>query len=86
MRCPYMEQCQSPQERGTGPVYQRRFCLQDCTGCARFRLAASWAVEDIPLWLRPTMMVHADWLLEQWHRGVRNIPASMPQMIPLILV
>lgn len=84
MRCPYIEQCQSPREQGTGPVYQRRFCLQDRTGCARFRLTGSWAVEEIPRWLRPTMMAHADWLLEQWQQGARQIPASMPQMIPLV--
>jgi hypothetical protein len=30
------------------------------------------------------MMAHADWLLEQWQQGARQIPASMPQIIPLL--
>jgi hypothetical protein len=76
--CPYMEKCQSPMEKGTGPVYRRRFCLEDCTRCARFVVASEWPMEVIPAWLRPTMIGHAELLLRHREQGLTEIPASMP--------
>jgi hypothetical protein len=81
MVCPYMDQCQSPKEQGTGPVYRRRFCLEDCTRCARFQLAGHWPMEAIPDWIRPTMMAHAELLLRHREQGLADLPASMPTAI-----
>ena len=75
MACPYLHSCPSPREVGTGPIYKRRFCLDQCTSCARYRLARQMPSASIPRWLRPTMMSHADLLLEAWQQG-RSLPSS----------
>ena len=75
MACPYLNTCPSPREVGTGPIYKRRYCLNECTACARYRLAGQMPAASIPRWLRPTMMNHAELLLEAWQQG-RSLPPS----------
>jgi len=83
MSCPYLGECKSPKEFATGPIYKRRYCSQSPQDCARFQLAQYWPLEEIPLWMRPTMMAHAELLLRNRERGMVEIPAQMPARIPL---
>lgn len=84
MTCPYMDQCKSPTEPGSGPVYRRRFCEQQShSECARFRLFRAGFDRPLPDWLRPTMLAHAEWLLESRDNSF-VMPAQMPSLIPTV--
>lgn len=81
MRCEYMDRCPTPRDPGVGAIYRRRYCEYDRQACARHRLSRAWPIEDIPAWIRPTMMVHADVFLRQRQTGLTALPESMPEMV-----
>lgn len=70
-------------EPGSGPVYRRRFCEQQPGDCARFRLFRAGFERPLPDWLRPTMLAHAEWLLES-HDSAFQVPSRMPALIPTV--
>ena len=81
MRCEYMDKCATPSDPGVGAIYRRRYCEHDRSACARYKLGAIWPIEEIPGWLRPTMMVHAEVFLRQSQMGLTELPESMPEMV-----
>ena len=81
MRCEHMDKCATPCDPGVGAIYRRRYCECDREACARYRLGRVWPIEDIPAWIRPTMMVHAEVFLRQSQAGLTELPARMPQMV-----
>lgn len=78
MTCEYLDVCPSPREIGTGPIYKRRYCLHDCHRCARFHLLSDNPAIEVPRWLRPTMMAHAEQVLEARLNGFTRIPEKLP--------
>jgi hypothetical protein len=79
MACKYLAQCPSPREIGTGPIYKRRFCMHDCQRCARYVLLQDNADIELPRWVRPTMMAHAEQILDARLNGFNALPDQAPR-------
>lgn len=79
MSCKYLDNCPSPREIGTGPIYKRRFCMHDCERCARFVLMENDKSIFLPRWIRPTMMAHAEQILMARANGFQALPDEAPR-------
>ena len=79
MACIYLAQCPSPREVGTGPIYKRHYCMQHCQRCARFVLLQDDPDIALPRWIRPTMMAHAEQIMDARSNGFRCLPDQAPR-------
>ena len=79
MSCKYLSECPSPREVGTGPIYKRHFCMHHCQRCARFALLEHDPDIALPRWIRPTMMAHADQIIDARRNGFRALPSQAPR-------
>ena len=79
MACKYLPDCPSPREVGTGPIYKRHYCMHECHRCARFVLIEDDPDIHLPRWIRPTMMAHAEQIMDARSNGFRSLPEQAPR-------
>jgi hypothetical protein len=64
--CEMSGQCPVPGDQGVSAIFKKRYCDNNWTQCARYRLHSHEHSVRIPDWLLPNMADEAQSLLEQY--------------------
>lgn len=64
--CEMSGHCPIPGDQGVSAIFKKRYCDNNWTQCARYRLHRHEHSVKIPVWLLPNMADEAQSLLEQY--------------------
>ena len=60
MPCKNIERCPMPLEEGVGPIFKKRYCMDNWDNCARFQVMSAVGGQHVPRTLTPNMNPEAD--------------------------